>query len=82
MAWLHSNGCPNGASLSAKRIEDLPDNSVISTASLRRQAQLMAKNPTLQCVNFRGNIRTRLRKLDDGVTLLAIVGLKRMDMDG
>lgn len=70
---------------SVKCIEDLPDNSVIGTASLRRQAQLMAKNPTLKCVNFRGNVQTRLRKLDDGVvdaTLLAIAGLKRMDMDG
>jgi len=68
-----------------KRIEDLPDHSVIGTASLRRQAQIMAKNPTLKCVNFRGNVQTRLRKLDDGVvdaTLLAIAGLKRMDMDG
>lgn len=70
---------------SVKSIEELPDNSVIGTASLRRQAQLMAKNPTLKCVNFRGNVQTRLRKLDDGVvdaTLLAIAGLKRMDMDG
>jgi len=70
---------------SVKTIEDLPDSSVIGTASLRRQAQLMAKNPTLKCVNFRGNVQTRLRKLDDGVvdaTLLAIAGLKRMDMDG
>jgi hydroxymethylbilane synthase len=70
---------------SVKRIEDIPDGSVIGTASLRRQAQLMAKNPTLKCVNFRGNVQTRLRKLDDGVvdaTLLAIAGLKRMDMDG
>jgi hydroxymethylbilane synthase len=68
-----------------KRIEDLPDGSVIGTASLRRQAQLLAKNPTLKCVNFRGNVQTRLRKLDDGVvdaTLLAIAGLKRMSMDG
>lgn len=70
---------------SVKKIEDIPDGSVIGTASLRRQAQLMAKNPTLKCVNFRGNVQTRLRKLDDGVvdaTLLAIAGLKRMGMDG
>jgi hydroxymethylbilane synthase len=68
-----------------KRIEDLPDGSVIGTASLRRQSQLLAKNPTFKCVNFRGNVQTRLRKLDDKVvdaTLLAIAGLKRMDMDG
>lgn len=66
-------------------IADLPDNAVIGTASLRRQAQLLAQNPTFKCVNFRGNVQTRLRKLDDGVvdaTLLAIAGLKRMDMDG
>jgi hydroxymethylbilane synthase len=68
-----------------KRPSDLPDNAVIGTASLRRQAQLLAINPTWKCVNFRGNVQTRLRKLDDGVvdaTLLAIAGLKRMDMDG
>jgi hydroxymethylbilane synthase len=66
-------------------IAELPDGSVIGTASLRRQSQIMAQNPTLKCVNFRGNVQTRLRKLDDGVvdaTLLAIAGLKRMDMDG
>lgn len=77
-AFIHKDG-------SVKRIEDLPDGSVIGTASLRRQAQILAKNPTLKCVNFRGNVQTRLRKLDDGVvdaTLLAIAGLKRMDMDG
>mmetsp|Transcript_4416 Transcript_4416/g.5102 ORF Transcript_4416/g.5102 Transcript_4416/m.5102 type:complete len:371 (+) Transcript_4416:60-1172(+) len=66
-------------------VEDLPDNAVIGTASLRRQSQLLAINPTFKCVNFRGNVQTRLRKLDDGVvdaTLLAIAGLKRMGMDG
>lgn len=68
-----------------KSVADLPDNSVIGTASLRRQSQLLAINPTFKCVNFRGNVQTRLRKLDDGVvdaTLLAIAGLKRMGMDG
>jgi len=77
-AFISGNG-------EVKRIEDLPDGSVIGTASLRRQAQILAKNPTLKCVNFRGNVQTRLRKLDDKVvdaTLLAIAGLKRMDMDG
>jgi hydroxymethylbilane synthase len=68
---------------SITRIEDLPNGSVIGTASLRRQAQILSKNPTLKCVNFRGNVQTRLRKIDDRVvdaTLLAIAGLKRMDM--
>lgn len=65
------------------KIADLPDHSVIGTASLRRQSQILSQNPTLKCVNFRGNVQTRLRKLDDNVvdaTLLAIAGLKRMDM--
>mmetsp|Transcript_4758 Transcript_4758/g.12282 ORF Transcript_4758/g.12282 Transcript_4758/m.12282 type:complete len:342 (-) Transcript_4758:515-1540(-) len=68
----------------AKSLAELPDGSVIGSASLRRQAQILAKNPTLKCVNFRGNVQTRLRKLDEGVvdaTLLAYAGLKRMDME-
>merc|ERR1719484_461485 len=68
---------------SATSLSGLKDGSVIGTASLRRQAQILAQNPTLKCVNFRGNVQTRLRKLDDGVvdaTLLAIAGLKRMEM--
>lgn len=67
----------------AQSLADLPDGSVIGSASLRRQAQILNKNPTLKCVNFRGNVQTRLRKLDEGVvdaTLLAYAGLKRMDM--
>jgi len=62
---------------------ELPDGSVIGTASLRRQAQLLAKNPTLKCVNFRGNVQTRLKKLNENIvdaTLLALAGLKRMEM--
>lgn len=64
-------------------IEDLPDGSVIGSASLRRQSQILAKNPALKVVNFRGNVQSRLRKLNEGVvdaTLLALAGLARMDM--
>lgn len=67
----------------ATTIEDLPDGSVIGSASLRRQSQILAKNPSLKVVNFRGNVQTRLRKLSEGVvdaTLLALAGLARMDM--
>lgn len=67
----------------ANSIEELPDGSVIGSASLRRQSQILAKNPTLKVVNFRGNVQTRLRKLSEGVvdaTLLALAGLSRMDM--
>jgi len=73
-AWISPN---------AARPSELPDGSVIGTASLRRQAQLLAKNPTLKCVNFRGNVQTRLKKLNEGIvdaTLLALAGLNRMDM--
>lgn len=67
----------------ANSIEELPDGSVIGSASLRRQSQILAKNPGLKVVNFRGNVQTRLRKLSEGVvdaTLLALAGLRRMDM--
>jgi len=66
------------------QIEDFPAGSVIGTASLRRQAQIYAKNPNVKCVNFRGNVQTRLRKLKGGdvdATLLAYAGLKRMNME-
>jgi len=69
---------------SIKRIEDLPAGSVIGTASLRRQAQIYSKNPDVTCVNFRGNVQTRLRKLAAGevdATLLAYAGLRRMNME-
>jgi len=66
------------------KFEDLPAGSLIGTASLRRQAQIYAKNPSVKCVNFRGNVQTRLRKLQGGevkCTLLAYAGLKRMNME-
>ncbi|CAE7656595.1 HEMC, partial [Symbiodinium microadriaticum] len=63
---------------------ELPDGAVIGSASLRRQAQLLAMNPTFKVVNFRGNVQTRLKKLRNGdvdATLLALAGLKRLGMD-
>jgi len=59
----------------------LPRGAVIGTASLRRQAMVRRLRPDFSVVNFRGNIETRLRKLDDGIvdaTLLALAGLKRL----
>lgn len=64
-------------------LADLPVGSVVGTASLRRQSQLLYRYPSLKCVNFRGNVQTRLRKLNEGTvqaTLLALAGLKRLDM--
>jgi hydroxymethylbilane synthase len=63
----------------------LPTGSVIGTASLRRQAQVLLARPDLKVVPFRGNVQTRLRKLAEGqvdATLLAMAGLKRLDKAG
>ncbi|MBF0252149.1 MAG: hydroxymethylbilane synthase, partial [Alphaproteobacteria bacterium] len=67
----------------AKRLWDLPQGAVVGSASLRRQAQILARRPDLKVVTFRGNVQTRLKKLDAGEvdgTLLAAAGLNRMDM--
>ncbi len=64
-----------------KAIEDLPKGAVIGTSSLRRRAQLLSMRPDLKLVEFRGNVQTRLKKLDDGVavaTFLACAGLQRL----
>lgn len=61
----------------------LPAGSVVGTASLRRQAQVLLLRPDLEVVPLRGNVQTRLRKLDEGqvdATLLAIAGLRRLGM--
>jgi hydroxymethylbilane synthase len=65
----------------AASIADLPQAAVVGTASLRRQALVKRLRSDLRVVPFRGNVETRLRKLDDGVvdaTLLALAGLKRL----
>ncbi|HJN23466.1 MAG: hydroxymethylbilane synthase [Rhodospirillales bacterium] len=74
---------PRDAFISRKAasIAALPANSVIGTASLRRQAQILHRRPDLRITVFRGNVATRLKKLDQGVvdaTLLALAGLKRL----
>ncbi|AMC12829.1 hydroxymethylbilane synthase [Liberibacter crescens] len=64
-----------------KSLQDLPLNGVIGTSSLRRQALLRRVRPDIQIVYFRGQIETRLRKLETGqadATLLAYAGLKRL----
>ncbi len=61
----------------------LPEGALIGTASLRRQAQILAARPDLRITGFRGNVGTRLKKLNDGVvdaTLLAFAGIKRLGM--
>lgn len=68
-------------SLRHSRLADLPRGAVVGTSSLRRRAQLLAARPDLRIVEFRGNVQTRLRKLEEGVaeaTLLAMAGLNRL----
>jgi hydroxymethylbilane synthase len=63
---------------------ELAENAVVGTSSLRRHAQLKMRRPDLEVVEFRGNMQTRLKKLDDGVaeaTFLAMAGLNRLKMD-
>ncbi len=67
----------------ARSFEELPAGAVVGTASLRRQALVKRLRPDLAVVNFRGNVETRLRKLDAGevdATLLALAGLKRLGL--
>jgi porphobilinogen deaminase len=49
-----------------KSLEDLPEGAVVGSAALRRQAQLLNRYPTLKIVNFRGNVQSRIRKLQEG----------------
>jgi hydroxymethylbilane synthase len=63
------------------RIADLPRDAVFGTASLRRQAQILALRPDLRCVLLRGNVDTRLKKLaasEVDATMLALAGLNRL----
>jgi hydroxymethylbilane synthase len=63
----------------------LPPRARIGTSSLRRQAQLRAERPDVQCVEFRGNVDTRLRKLAEGqvdAIILASAGLERLGLTG
>ncbi|MDH5179211.1 MAG: hydroxymethylbilane synthase [Gammaproteobacteria bacterium] len=63
--------------------EALPEGARLGTSSLRRQCQLSALRPDLRIIDLRGNVNTRLQKLDDGeydAIILAAAGLKRLDM--
>lgn len=67
----------------AARMADLPAGAVVGTSSLRRRAQLAHRRPDLVLAEFRGNVQTRLKKLQDGVaaaTFLAMAGLNRLGL--
>jgi hydroxymethylbilane synthase len=65
-------------------IEELPRGACVGTSSLRRQSQLAEQRPDLVIKSLRGNVNTRLRKLDDGeydAIILAAAGLKRLGFE-
>lgn len=67
-----------------ERLSDLPNGAIIGTSSLRREAQLRARFPHLTIKPLRGNVQTRLAKLDNGeydAIILAAAGLQRLELD-
>jgi len=71
-------------SFDSNSLADLPRGAVVGSASLRRQAQILAKYPHLKVVNFRGNLQTRLKKLEQrqvDATLLALAGMRRLGLE-
>lgn len=67
------------------RFDDLPHGAVVGTSSLRRRSQALYRRPDLQLVNVRGNVGTRLSRLDGGgldALILAQAGLERLGLGG
>lgn len=67
-----------------KTLDELPSGAVVGTSSLRRQAQILAYRPDLKVEPVRGNLETRIRKMQEGqfdAIILATSGLKRMDWE-
>jgi hydroxymethylbilane synthase len=84
-AWVGDPQDPRDAFVSNRyeRLSELPPGSVVGTSSLRREAQLRARYPHLAVKPLRGNVGTRLKKLDEGqfdAILLAAAGLKRLGL--
>ncbi|MBY0492375.1 MAG: hydroxymethylbilane synthase [Gemmatimonadaceae bacterium] len=72
-----------GPSTTAKSLAELPEGAKVGTSSLRRRAQLRAMRPDLDVRELRGNVGTRLRKIDEGqvdAALLAAAGLRRLGL--
>jgi hydroxymethylbilane synthase len=75
--------CDAFVSNTCASLNELPQGAVVGTSSLRRRSQLLSKRPDLQIHDLRGNVNTRLAKLDDGeydAIILACAGLVRLDM--
>jgi hydroxymethylbilane synthase len=79
-------GDPRDAFVSPRHasLDALPSGARVGTSSLRRQCQLRHRRPDLEVVTLRGNVDTRLRKLDGGdcdATVLAVAGLERLGLE-
>jgi len=85
LAAISAREDPRDAFLSNQyeSIAAMPAGAVVGTSSLRREAQLRERNPALRVESLRGNVHTRLRKLDEGhydAIILAAAGLKRLGL--
>ncbi|MDP2399843.1 MAG: hydroxymethylbilane synthase [Burkholderiales bacterium] len=85
LAAILERADPRDAFVSAKYrdLEELPTDGRVGTSSLRRECQLRARHPQLVIGALRGNVQTRLRKLDEGqydAIILAAAGLKRLEL--
>jgi hydroxymethylbilane synthase len=86
LAYVPARETPFDAFVSNKYavLDDLPPGGVVGTSSLRRQSQIHARYPFLAVASLRGNLDTRLRKLDEGhydAIILAAAGLRRLGME-
>jgi len=86
LAAVLARGDPFDAFVSPRfrALDDLPHGARVGSSSLRRQAQLRARRPDLHIVDLRGNVGTRLRKLDEGhydAIVLACAGLQRLGLE-
>ncbi len=86
LATICERGDPRDAFVSGRydSLDALPPGSCVGTSSLRRQCQLMARRPDLNVRSLRGNLGTRLGKLDAGdydAIILAVAGLQRLKME-
>ena len=85
LASVRPRGDMRDRLIGADSIDRLPQGARVGTSSPRRAAQLRAMRPDLEIVPIRGNVETRLRKVEDGevdATLLASAGLKRLGITG
>ncbi len=72
------------ANFETQRFRDLPNGAIIGTSSLRRSCQLLGIRPDVKIEQLRGNLDTRLRKLDEGqfdAVILAAAGMKRLGLE-